>query len=106
MRVQFQVSGGIGHFPGLAAPRTIDVDALDAEDGRALKQLVDEARFFELPPRIPAPRGAADYQTYEITVEDGGRAHTVVFTDPVTQPSVQKLVKRLRALSSRLDSEL
>ena len=46
----------------------------------------------------PAPRGAADYQTYEITIDDGGRKHTVVFSDPVT-PAVRKLVDRLRALT-------
>jgi hypothetical protein len=101
MRVQFQVSGGIGYFPGLAAARSIDADTLGEEDRRALKQLVEEARFFELPARTPAASGAADYQTYEITVEDGERKHTVVFSDPVTQPAVKKLVDRLRALTSR-----
>jgi hypothetical protein len=101
MRVQFQMSGGIGYFPGLAASRTIDADALSEEDRRALKQLVEDAQFFELPARTAAPRGAADYQTYEITVEDGGRQHTVVFSDPVTQPAVKQLVDRLRALTSR-----
>ena len=100
MRVQFQVSGGIGYFPGLAASRTIDADALGEEERRALQQLVEDARFFELPARTPAPRDAADYQTYEITIEDGGRTHTVVFSDPVT-PAVKQLVDRLRALTSR-----
>ena len=74
MRVQFQVSGGIGHFPGLAAARTIDADALSEEDRRALQELVEEARFFELPAHAPAPRGAADYQTYAITIEEGGQS--------------------------------
>ena len=26
MRVHLEVSGGVGYFPGLAAPRTIDAD--------------------------------------------------------------------------------
>jgi Emfourin len=98
MRVHFQVSGGIGSFPGLAAPRTIDVDALAEEDRRRLKHLVDGARFFTLPPRIPAPHGAADYQTYQITIEDGGRRHSVAVSDPVAPAPLQKLIDALRSL--------
>jgi hypothetical protein len=100
MRVSFQVSGGIGYFPGLAATRTIDAETLSDDDRRALKQIVDEARFFELPAHDPAPRGAADYQTYAITIEEGGRKHSAVFSDPLP-PTVKALVDRLRALTSR-----
>jgi hypothetical protein len=98
MRVQFQVSGGIGSFPGLAAPRTIDVDTLPEEDRRRLKQLVEDTRFFTLPSRIPAPRGAADYQTYQITIEDGARRHRVAVSDPVSSGPLQTLIDALRAL--------
>jgi len=98
MRVHFQVSGGIGSFPGVAAPRTIDVDTLAEEDRRRLTQLVDDARFFTLPSRIPAPRGAADYQTYQIAIEDGARRHPVVVSDPVAPAPLQKLIDALRAL--------
>ena len=98
MRVHFQVSGGIGSFPGLAAPRTIDLDTLAEEDRRRLQQLVDDARFFELPSRIPAPRGAADYQSYEITIEDGARRHRVTVSDPVAPAPLHKLIDALRAL--------
>ena len=98
MRVHFQVSGGIGSFPGLAAPRTIDVDSLAEEDRQRLTQLVDDARFFTLPSRIPAPHGAADHQTYQITVEDGARRHRVAVSDPVAPAPLQKLIDALRAL--------
>ena len=98
MRVHFQVSGGVGSFPGLTAPRTVDVDTLAEEDRHRLKQLVDDARFFDLPSRIPAPRGAADYQTYQITIEDGARRHLVAVSDPVAPIALQKLIEALRAL--------
>jgi len=98
MRVHFQVSGGIGFFPGLAAPRTIDVDTLAEEDRSRLQQLVDDARFFTLPSRIPAPRGASDYHTYDITIEDGARRHRVAVYDPVAPAPLQKLIDALRAL--------
>jgi len=101
MRVQLQVSGGVGYFPGRAAPRTIDVDALPEAERDALKALVDAAGFFQLPQRLPAPRGAADYQTYQITIEDGGRRHTVAVADPVSNPGLQKLIDKLRSLTPR-----
>jgi hypothetical protein len=97
MRVQFQVSGGIGFLPGLAAPRAIEVDTLPEDDRRRVHQALDEARFFSLPARVPAPRGAADYQTYQITVEDGARRHTVVVSDPVAPAPLQRLVTLLRS---------
>jgi hypothetical protein len=101
MRVQFQVSGGVGFFPGRAAPRTIDVDALPAADRDALKALIEAAGFFALPSRLPAPRGAADYQTYQITIEDGARRHTVAVADPVANPDLQKLIEKLRSIASK-----
>jgi hypothetical protein len=100
VRVVFQVSGGIAALPGLATPRTIDVDALEPESRAIVERLVHDAHFFDLPPRLPAPQGSADCQSYEIAIEDGQRQHTVVVSDPVMQPAVQALVAQLRKLSS------
>jgi hypothetical protein len=98
MRVLFQVSGGIGYFPRLAAPRTIDVDALDADTRARILGLIEDAGFFSLPSRSPARKGAADYQTYSITVEDGSRHHTVVVSDPVAPPALQRLIQEVERL--------
>ena len=100
MRVRFQVSGGIAALPGLAAPRVIDVDALDPAERASIERLVHDAHFFNLPPRLPAPKGSADCQSYQIDIEDGPRQHTVVVSDPVTDPAVQALVAQLRKLAS------
>jgi hypothetical protein len=99
MRVFFQMSGGAGFFPGLGAPCTIDIEALAGEDRNALKQLVEETKFFELPARIPAPRGFADLRSYEITIEDGGRQHTVALCDPIIPRAMHRLIIRLRELA-------
>jgi hypothetical protein len=99
MRVRVQVSGGMAAFPGLAAPRTIDVEALQREDRLALGRLIEDARFFDLPRRLLPPPGSADYQSAEITIEDGERRHTVTVADPVSDPAVQALVARLRELA-------
>jgi hypothetical protein len=79
----------------------LDVDTLEPEESRAVKALIDDARFFELSSRIPAPRGAADNRTYEVTIEDGGRHHTVVVSEPIGDPALQALVNRLSALTAR-----
>jgi hypothetical protein len=101
MRVRFRVSGGIAAFPGLGAPRTIDVDALEPDARATVERLVHDAHFFDLPPRLPAPQGSADCQSYEIAIEDGQRQHTVVVSDPLTQPGLQALVAQLRKLAPR-----
>ena len=99
MRVQFQMSGGVAFFPGLAKPTTIDVGALDEATQRELGELVRNADFFGLAPELSAPRGAADYRTYTITIEDDGRSHTVRTTDASAPPSLQALIGRLNALA-------
>ena len=98
MRVHFQISGGVGFFPGLAAPRTIDVETLAAHTQRTLRDLVEETRFFNLPAQISAAPGSADHQTYRITIEDRARRHTVVISDPVAGEALKRLIDLLRSL--------
>jgi len=93
VRAQLQTSGGL--FLRRPDPLiTIDVDALGEADRREFARLVHEARFFELPANVPAPRGA-HAQTFRITIEDGDRQHTVSVSDPVTGPALQKLIDKL-----------
>ena len=99
MRLFFQVSGGIGAFPGLAAPRTIDLEGLGPDERHTLIALLEEAHFFSLPPRVPAPPGAADYQTYRITIEDDVRTHTVIISELEASPAMRVLIERLRQLT-------
>jgi hypothetical protein len=97
VRIQFAVDGGIAYMPVLAAPVTIDTAALAPEQATAVEQLVDRARFFTLPPRIgQLSRGAADHQTYTLSIEDGGRSHTVHITDLAAHPELAALVRALQ----------
>ena len=98
MRIRIQTTGGIAFFPGLAAPRTIDVDALDGKTRETLTKLISDVDFFTLRPQPPPRPGAADHCTYQITVEDGARHHTVMVCDPVTSPPLQQLIDVLRTL--------
>jgi hypothetical protein len=81
----------------------IEGDALTEEDARELQRLVEAARFFERPTVAGAPRhGAADYRQYTITVEEGGRQHTIRLTDPVDDPSLQQLLRFLQTKARAL----
>src|SRR4029453_3628172 len=93
MRIDFTQGGGLGYFPGLNKPVTIEVGRLEARGGEELKRLVEAAHFFDLPATIGAPaQGAADYQYYGLTVEDSGRQHTVRIFIPVEDVPLQGLI--------------
>ena len=97
MRIKFSQTGGLAYLPGLNKPVTIEVDHLDKGEAEELKRLVQDARFFDLPSAIGAPaRGAADYQQYILTVEDGGRQHTVRVLLPVGDVPLQELVRAVQ----------
>ena len=97
IRVHLQRSGGIAYFPGLAAPRTIDVDTLPEPTRDTVINLLEESHFFALA-SSPPPGGGADYYTYRITVEDDARSHTVVVFEPALSGPLQRLIALLQNL--------
>jgi hypothetical protein len=103
MRIEFQTAGGVAYFPGLSRPVVIDSEALAQQEAGELKRLVEAARLFERPTVAGAPRqGAADYRQYTISVEEGGRQHTVQLVDPVEDPSLQQLLRFLQTKAREL----
>ena len=100
MRVSFQESEGLIFRDRLRPPITIDAGALDADDRRSLEQMVQDARFFDLPARIPSFRDARD-TTCQITIEDRGRQHSITVCDPVQGPALRRLIARLHELGDR-----
>ena len=103
MRIDFKTEGGIAHFPGLSRPVVIDSQALSEEEAAELTHLLETARFFERPTVVgEPPPGAADYRRYTITVEDGGRQHTVQLADPVEDPALQQLLRFLQGKAREL----
>ena len=106
MRVTFTMEGGIAYFPGLSRPVTIDSGELPDHEARELERLIEAARFFDRPATAgPPARGATDYYQYTVTVEVGGRQHTVRLTDPVEDPGLQALLNYLRATAKALRAE-
>ena len=98
MRIQFKTENtGLAFFPGLAKPVTIDSDTLPGEEAAELERLLHAARFFDRPTVMGAVRrGAADYRQYTITVEEGGRRHSIRLTDRLDDPDLQRLLSYLQ----------
>ncbi len=92
-RIQLERHGGL-----LPRPLTVSVDTreLAPEEASALEEAVG-AGFFELPDDMTNP-GVRDAFTYTVTVQRGGRSHTVTTNDPVPEP-LQALVERLTRLA-------
>jgi hypothetical protein len=93
MRVTLSRSGGLAYLPGLARPVTLDSSSLSQAEQATLELLLRESRFTNLPSQLGSPTpGAADYRTYEITLDDQTSRHTVRVVEPIDDPVLQRLV--------------
>ena len=101
MRVRFQNTEGLIFLSRVTPPVTIDVGTLAEDERRSLEQMVQEARFFDLPARIPPPRGVQNPACH-ITIEASGRQHSISVSDPVQGPALRRLVDRLRELGKKV----
>jgi hypothetical protein len=108
MQLAVRTTGGFAPVPGLSRPVSMETEEM-GEEGRRIEELMEEARFFELPPRLEAadPR-ARDGRCYEITAAAGTRReHTVVCREPVgenpvgSDEALRELVSTLSRLSRR-----
>jgi hypothetical protein len=97
MRVQLQrQGGGIAVFPGLDEPIAVDTKDLKSAEASQIEKLVHDAGIFQgESPQAEPPKGAADFRTYSLTVEDSGRSKTVRFTDLSVNSHLQALVALL-----------
>jgi hypothetical protein len=95
MRIHFERSGGFG---GQAMKRSAVVDSatLSEEEARELYELVGAANFFALPAAPPPRASQPDAFSYSITVEDGGRQHTVRLSEADVPESLRPLLDWLR----------
>jgi hypothetical protein len=96
MRVEFQTTEGFiaERAQRGMSPVTIDVGRLALPERHALERLVRNARFFDLPSTVPAPRGP-ESRSCRIRIQDGEREHTVHVSYSVMGPKLQKLIDHL-----------
>ncbi|MFZ5909821.1 MAG: protealysin inhibitor emfourin [Chloroflexota bacterium] len=96
-RILFERSGG---FMGRTVSLNIDMDDLPEDEAGALRELLDEADFFDLPDdlrRVPAP----DEFTYSITVVVEERQHSVRVSDTSMPDDLRPLLNELTKLLRR-----
>ena len=101
MTITFEMSGGFAHLPALSRPVTIDTAQLEPQFRTELESLVRQSWFFDQPTYLTPTKGAADYRTYTITVQDGSHVHTIQLTDPITDINLEQLVSRLRVMARK-----
>ena len=96
MHISIKENGGPGFFPGLAKPRTVELDTLPEQDQQELRQLIKASDFFELPPNNPPAAGNPGQVHYTLTVTEGQREHTVCVLAPVKSQALDGLVQCVR----------
>ena len=101
MTITLEMSGGFAPVPALSNPLAIDTAQIEPQARTELESLVRLSRFFDQPSRPIPAKGAADYRTYTITVQDGPRVSTIQLTDPITDINLEQLVSRLRIMARK-----
>ena len=97
MEIVLETSGGF--IAGMGGAVAVDTTQMEAKAAEKLESLVQDARFFDQPAQASSPPpGAADYQTYTITVRDGAQHHRIEVTDPIADASIAQLVLALDTL--------
>lgn len=83
---------------GSVSSHTIDTEKITKSQAAELEDLLTHSDFFKLSnlrSNPPTPKGAADYYTYNITVEDEGKKHSVKCTDLAMTKELRQLIKTL-----------
>ena len=96
MRISIKESGGPAYFPGLAKPRTVELDSLPEPDQLELRQLIEASEFFQLPQSTDPEPGNPGRVHYTLTVAEGEREHTVCVIATVNPTALDGLVQCVR----------
>ncbi len=95
MRISFVRTGGIA---GIRLARDFDTDDLPPAQASELQQLVDSARFFDLPDIPPPAARIPDSLEYRISVSDGARTRAFVVAEHSVPADLRPLITYLVSL--------
>jgi hypothetical protein len=98
IRIEYERTGG---FAGIRLAATINTATLPADQAGALHSAIEAAHFFDLAAGIPLPSQGADQFSYHVTIEDGGKRHTVDVGEAAASPALQALLQQLTLLASK-----
>jgi hypothetical protein len=96
LNIRFERSGG---FAGLRQTRSISSGELSAEEQKRLTDLVESARFFDLPAVLRSSTPQADRFQYKIGVETGQLKHTVQVDEAAVPDELQPLIAWLKKMA-------
>jgi len=96
MKISIKENGGPAFFPGLATPRTVELNTLPEPDQQELRQLIEASNFFELPQSTTPDPGNPGQVHYTLTVKEGQQEHTVCVLAPVKSQALDGLVQCVR----------
>jgi len=88
MHVTLQRTGG---FAGIPLIKSIDAASLSASEIAYLQQMLETARFFELPALIPS-KPQPDRFEYQIIIEQDGKKHSVTASEQALPAELKPLV--------------
>jgi hypothetical protein len=94
VRIYFERTGGIA---GMTMATTFDSATLSVDEANQLRQLIDTADFFHLPPNFSSLPPHPDRFQYKLTIEESGKCHTVVVNEEAVPEALRPLIKWLRA---------
>ena len=98
MRLDYERSGG---FAGLRFTATVDTASLPAAEAAALREMVERAKFFDLPAVIPTLTPGADRFVYKLTVEVEGRRQAVEAGESAIPDALRPLIEQLQRMARR-----
>lgn len=98
MRISWERSGGVA---GMTLHGEVDTRLLRPEEAERVRRMVDQAGFFSLPSRLDGVQAGVDRFQHTLTVESGGRRHTVRTTDAAAPESLRPLMEYLTRLAKR-----
>jgi len=74
---------------------TVDEKDLLPDEAQKLRQLVEEADFFNLPRKIASRVPQPDRFQYELSLEEDGQHHTVTLSEEAMPAKLRPLIKWL-----------
>ena len=92
MRISFERSGG---FAGIIMKTAVDEKDLAPDEAQKLRQLVEEADFFNSPEKVVSRSPQPDRFQYELRLEEKGRQHTVTMSEEAMPAKLKPLINWL-----------
>ncbi|HET9588138.1 MAG TPA: protealysin inhibitor emfourin [Anaerolineales bacterium] len=97
-RITFERTGG---FAGMHMVANISPDDLPEDQAQALRELLDELDFEELPQQLMNNPSLPDQFTYRITVETLTAEHSIVTGDISAPEELQELLQLLNRIARK-----